>query len=72
MSRTAQADCFVSRGAAEVDMGLNVGWVKYKKYKQVVEDAAAEKKACGNTSLKVIIEMMVCKDKQMVNACKYA
>lgn len=50
-------------------MALNVGWVKLKKYKENVEDAA-EKKACGNTSLKVIIETMVCKDEQMVNACK--
>ncbi len=68
--KVAQADYFVSLGAAEVDMVLNVGWVKSKKYKEVTDDVAAVKKACGNTSLKVIIEAMLCNDEQIENACK--
>ena len=68
--KVAQADYFVSLGADEVDMVLNVGWVKSKKFKDVTDDIAAVKKACGKTSLKVIIEAMLCDDEQIVNACK--
>ena len=68
--KVAQADYFVGLGADEVDMVLNVGWVKSKKFKEVTEDIAAVKKACGSTSLKVIIEAMLCDDEQIVNACK--
>ena len=68
--KVAQADYFVSLGADEVDMVMNVGWLKSKKYKEVTEDIAAVKKACGKTSLKVIIEAMLCDDDQITSACK--
>ena len=68
--KVAQAHYFESLGAAEVDMVMNVGWLKSKKYKEVLEDIKAVRFACKNSSLKVIIEAMLLDDQQIDDACK--
>lgn len=68
--KVIQADYFVSLGADEVDMVMNVGWLKSEKFRECTDDIAAVKKACGETSLKVIIEAMLLTDEQIIDACK--
>jgi deoxyribose-phosphate aldolase len=68
--KVAQAHYFVSLGAAEVDMVMNVGWLKSKKYNEVLEDIKAVRYACKNSSLKVIIEAMLLTDEEIADACR--
>ena len=46
----------LNNGADEIDMVLNVGHVKEGRYNDVQAEVAAIKQACGNHTLKVILE----------------
>ena len=46
----------ISNGASEIDMVINVGWLKDKKYDLLEEEIRTLKAACGSNILKVIIE----------------
>jgi deoxyribose-phosphate aldolase len=65
-----QARYFTSLGAEQVDMVMNVGWLKSARYDQVKADIAAVREATKYTSLKVIIEAMLLTDEQIVKACE--
>ena len=68
--KVIQAEYFVKLEAAEVDMVMNVGWLKSKRYDEVLDDIKAVKQACGTTSLKVIIEAMLLTDDEIRKACE--
>jgi deoxyribose-phosphate aldolase len=68
--KVAQAHYFESLAAAEVDMVMNIGWLKSKKYNEVLEDIKAVRFACKNSSLKVIIEAMLLTDEEIKKACE--
>ena len=55
-SKAFEAKTAVENGAAEVDMVINIGWLKNKQYDDVRADIAAVKAAVGDKVLKVIIE----------------
>ena len=64
---TTAAKCFmaadaVENGADEVDMVINLGWVKDGLYDQVRDEIALVKKACRGKLLKVIIETCLLTD----------
>jgi deoxyribose-phosphate aldolase len=65
-----QAEYYVSLGAEEIDMVMNVGYLKSGWYKEALEDIKAVRKVCEGTSLKVIIEAMLLNDQQIEDACK--
>ena len=46
----------VNDGADEIDMVINVGLLKQGDYKLVKEEISQVKKACGKSTLKVIVE----------------
>lgn len=46
----------IANGANEIDMVLNVGKVKMQDYKYVLNEVKAVKEACGELTLKVILE----------------
>ena len=46
----------IDNGADEIDMVINIGWLKSGLYKQVGDEIAAVKHACGFKLLKVIVE----------------
>ena len=52
----------VKNGADEIDMVVNVGWVKDGRYDQVLDEINEVKKACGGKILKVIIETCLLTD----------
>lgn len=68
--KVKQAEYFVSLGADEIDMVMNVGYLKSGMYKEALEDLKAVRAACEGTSLKVIIEAMLLSDDQIRDACK--
>lgn len=69
-TKVQQARYFTSLGAEQVDMVMNVGWLKSGRYDQVQADIAAVREATKYTSLKVIIEAMLLNDEQITKACE--
>ncbi len=60
----------VKNGADEIDMVINVGWVKDEKYDEVTNEISAVKNACGDKILKVIIEACLLTDEEKINMCR--
>ncbi len=69
-TKVNQARLFTSLGAQQVDMVMNVGFLKSKRYDLVSADIAAVREATKFTSLKVIIEAMLLDDEQIMRACE--
>src|SRR5512133_2727658 len=69
-TKVQQARLFTSLGAQQVDMVLNVGWLKSKRFDLVKADIAAVREATKYTSLKVIIEAMLLTDEEIIKACE--
>ena len=72
---TTAAKCFeasdaVKNGASEIDMVINVGWVKDRLYDKVLEEIKAVKAACGGKLLKVIIETCLLTDDEKIKMCE--
>ncbi len=71
---TTAAKCFmasdaVANGADEVDMVINLGWVKDGRYDLVEDEIRRIKAACGGKLLKVIIETCLLTDEEKVEMC---
>lgn len=71
---TTAAKCFeasdaVENGAAEVDMVINVGWVKDGKWDQVLSEIKAVKAACKGKLLKVIVETCFLTEEEKIRMC---
>lgn len=61
----------IEDGATEVDMVINVGALKDKKYDYVFNDIKTLKEVCGkDVVLKVIIETCLLTDEEKVKACE--
>ena len=59
-------------GAEEIDMVINIGWVRMGQYDKVLAEINALKEACGDHILKVIIETCLLTDEEKVKACELA
>lgn len=60
----------LENGADEIDMVINLGWVKDGKYDQVEDEIRQLKAACGDKILKVIIETCLLTDEEKIQMCK--
>ena len=60
----------VNAGADEIDMVLNIGFLKTKKYYEVYEDVKAVVQAAGTKCVKVIIECCLLTNDEKVKACE--
>lgn len=60
----------VANGADEIDMVINIGWLKDRKYDFIENEIRTLKTACGDRILKVIIETCLLKDEEKVKMCK--
>ena len=60
----------IKNGADEIDMVINIGDLKAKKYDAIVAEMKAIKAACGNKILKVIIETCLLTDDEKVKMCE--
>ena len=72
---TTAAKCFmaydaVTHGADEVDMVVNIGWVKEGKFDAVTEEIRQVKAHCCGKILKVIIETCLLTDEEKIALCK--
>ena len=74
-SDTTKAKCFeasdaVENGADEVDMVINIGWVKDQKWDELLSEIQAVKAACHGKLLKVIIETCLLTDEEKIKLCE--
>ncbi len=69
-TKAFEAQQAIAAGAGEIDMVLNIGWLKDGLLDAVREDIAQVHKACGAVPLKVILETCLLDDAQKVQACE--
>ena len=72
---TTSVKCFeaedaVKNGADEIDMVINIGWLKDKKYEKLLSEIKAVKESCQGKTLKVIIETCLLTEKEKVKMCE--
>lgn len=60
----------VKNGADEIDMVINVGWLKDKKYEDILNEINEIKDACNGKILKVIIETCLLTDDEKIKMCE--
>lgn len=59
----------IRNGADEIDMVINLGWVKEKKFECIEEEIRTLKEACGEKILKVIIETCLLTEEEKIRMC---
>lgn len=67
--KAAEAAGAVKNGADEVDMVIDLGWVKDGRYDLAEEEIRAVKKAAGGRILKVIIETCFLTEEEKIKLC---
>lgn len=65
-----QTEDAVKNGADEIDMVINIGWLKDGKDEQVLEEIRAVRQACQGKILKVIIETCLLTEEEKIRMCK--
>ncbi|MEE1321789.1 MAG: deoxyribose-phosphate aldolase [Acutalibacteraceae bacterium] len=72
---TTAVKCFetsdaVKNGADEIDMVINIGMLKDKRYDEILEEIVKIKKSCDGRLLKVIIETCLLTDEEKIRMCR--
>ena len=72
---TTAVKCFetadaVANGADEIDMVINIGWLKDRRHDDLLAEIRAVKAACDGRLLKVIIETCLLTDEEKVEMCR--
>jgi len=60
----------LDNGADEIDMVVNIGWVKDKKWEDIEEEIRVLKDICDDHILKVIIETCMLTEEEKVKLCE--
>lgn len=60
----------INHGAREIDMVVNLGWVKDGRWQDILEEIQAVKVACGDKVLKVIVETCQLTQEEKVKLCE--
>lgn len=69
-AKAFEAALAVKEGADEIDMVINVGFLKDKDYSAVQKDIETVKAACGSKLLKVILETDLLTKEEIEKACE--
>lgn len=72
---TTKTKCFetvdaVENGAEEIDMVINIGWLKAGMYDELLDEINQIKKACNGKLLKVIIETCLLTEEEKIKMCE--
>lgn len=72
---TTAVKCFetetaVKDGVDEIDMVINIGWLKEKRYDDILNEINAVKTACHGKLLKVIIETCLLTEEEKIKMCE--
>ena len=60
----------IANGASEIDMEINIGFVKDKRYDEVEDEIRQVHDACEGKILKVIIETCLLTDEEKIKMCE--
>lgn len=60
----------IKNGASEIDMVVNLGWVKSARYQEIEEEILRVHEACQGKILKVIIETCLLTEKEKIKMCE--
>lgn len=59
----------VKNGADEIDMVINIGWAKEKRFDDILKEINGVKEACNGKLLKVIIETCLLTEEEKIALC---
>lgn len=68
-AKAFETEMAVKAGAQEIDMVINVGWLKSNDWQAVKNDIEAVFNACGDVPLKVILETYLLSKDEIVKVC---
>lgn len=68
--KVKETEIAIADGADEIDMVINVGALKDKRYDDIANEIRAIKKACGEHILKVIIETCLLTEEEIITMCR--
>ncbi len=60
----------LAHGASEIDMVINLGWLRDGQYSLVEEEIRALKAVCGDRILKVIVETCLLTEEEKIRMCE--
>ncbi|WP_304507451.1 deoxyribose-phosphate aldolase [Anaerotignum sp.] len=60
----------IKNGANEIDMVINLGWLKEGHYEKILQEINAVKYVCGAKILKVIVETCLLTEEEKVRMCE--
>ncbi len=65
-----EAEDAVKNGADEIDMVINIGWAKDRRWEDLLAEIRAVKAACGGKLLKVIVETCLLTEEEKIKLCE--
>lgn len=68
--KKAETEDAIQKGADEIDMVINLGWVKEQRFDLIEEEIRVLKKTCGEKILKVIIETCLLSEEEKIKMCE--
>lgn len=69
-AKVFEAEKAIEDGANEIDMVINLGYLKSRNYVSVLKDISDVKRAIGKTTLKVILEISELNKNEIIKACE--
>ena len=69
-TKVFEAEDAVKNGADEIDAVINIGWLKDKKYAELISEINEIKKACEEKLLKIIVETCLLTEEEKISICK--
>ena len=60
----------LANGASEIDMVINIGWLRNRQYGLVEDEIRTLKAACGDKILKVIVETCLLTEEEKITMCR--
>lgn len=69
-AKVAETKEAIANGVSEVDMVINIGFLKSGRFDAVADEIKAIKEACGRRILKVIIETCLLTEEEKIKMCK--
>lgn len=68
--KVLEAKDAIEKGASEIDMVINIGFLKDKRYTEVEDEIRAIREACGSHIVKVIIETCLLTEEEKIKMCE--
>ena len=68
--KKAETEDAIQKGADEIDMVINLGWVKEQRFDLIEDEIRVLKTSCGEKILKVIIETCLLSEEDKIKMCE--